>query len=268
MSLRSQIHDAIDDVATPAPTLERQVKAFVLADAATRKDLRSRPRPNWAMRLRGPLALIAAALVVMLIGGLVLGGRLLREGSVSPAPAIDHSVLSKLEARPLQAWPPVLPTGECPVGPFSTSFLGVPAIGEGAVRSVSGPDVYTSTWGTWNSLWFSVDPTASGLFLVRARDLQSRDTVFFAGNLSGVPDASFGRAILAGEAAGTIRVNGQETALRPELVINASAPSDAPKSATAPVWGAYVGDSAVGSGCVVFQIDHLGSNPETFTRKM
>ena len=271
MSLRSQIHDAIDDVAAPAPTLEHRIKTFVLADAVTRKDLRSRPRPHWAVRFRGPLALTAAALVVILLGGLVLGGRLLRDRSVSPAPAIDHSVLGKLEARPLLALPSLGPDGECPVGPLSTNFLGqLGAIGDGEVRSIVGgtPTVYPSTWGTWNALWFTVNPTARGLFLVRARDLQSRETVFFAGNLSGSTDANIGRANLEGEAQGTDRVNGQKISLRPELVINASAPSDFAKAAKAPTWGAYVGDSAAGSGCVVFQIDHLGSNPETFTRKM
>ncbi len=272
MSLRAQIHDTLDQVTPPAPDLERRVTSFVFAGKTERDVLRLRPRRSPRIfQLRGAAVLLAAALVIVLVVGLILGGRFLRDFHNSPVPGIDHSVLRQLEARPLVALPSMPSSGECPVGPVGDNFIGGSAIGDGTVRSLIGgtPTVYHSDWGTWNALWFAVNPTARGLFLVRARDVQTGKTVFFAGNLSGISDANIGRAILTGPPAGHDRVNGQDVPLRPELVINASAPSDFYQSRKAPSWGAYVGYPRSATACTVFQVDHLGFNqPETFVRPL
>lgn len=268
MSLRAEIRDALDDVIPPDPTLEREVTAYVLADERERRMLTRKVRRSpWANRFQGSVALLAAALVVLLIAGLILGGRLLRERSNSPAPAINQAELKKLEARPLVPMTAMPADGVCPSGPLSTDFFGRPAIGDGTVRSVIGgtPNVYTGDWGTWNATWFLVRPTEKGLFLVRARDLQSGATVFFAGNLSGVRDVNIGSAIPAGKVAGQDRVNGQTVPKRPELVIDASTGGDFPKANKAPAWGAYIGDANGSGGCVFFQVD-FDHSTETFVR--
>jgi hypothetical protein len=267
MSLRAEIRDAIDDVIPPAPMLERTVTAFVLADVANRRVLpRRRRRSPWGFRVRGTAAAIAAVLVVVLIGSLILGGRFLRDRGGSPSPAINQNELKRLEARPLAVMP-AMPSGQCPIGPMATDYIGGPAIGDGDVRTVLGnPSVLNTDWGSWSLTYFIVRPNDSGLFLVRAWDLQSRQPVFFAGNISGVADAQMGRAILAGDIAGQVKVNGETVPLRPELVINASAPSDWDKSAgQAPGWSAFVGIPKGFTGCIFFQVDH-GDTTETLVR--
>lgn len=267
MSLRAQITEAIDEVTPAAPTLERRVRAFVLAETRERKTLRLRRRPSrWMYRLQGAGALFAAAMVVLLVAGLVVGGRLLRPSN-PPAPAINQAALEKLERRPLLQLPAMPADGVCPVGPLGTDYIGGPAIGNGKMRSVMGgtPTVYAGDWGMWDATWFLADPLARGLFLVRGRDIVTGKAVYFAGNLSGVPDANIGRAVLAGHVDGEDKVNGQTVPLRPELVANASAPGDFANSVKAPMWGAYVGYQKGGSGCIVFQIDY-GGTTETFVR--
>lgn len=265
MSLRTQIRNAVDDVAYPAPDLERRVTAFVLSDSRDRKVLASRRTSEWSSRLRGSMTLVAALLVVAVLGGVIFGGRLLRDLWTAPQPSINHSELKKLEARALVVLPGMPSSGVCPVGPVSDDFIGDPAVGDGPMRlHVGMPSTYNSGWGTWNITYFVIAPTIKGLFLVRARDLRSRESVFFAGNLSGVADAQMGRSAFAGKAAGHDMVNGQDVPLYPELVIDASAPSDWAKTTyKAPGWGAYVGYPKGASGCIFFQVDRDGPT-ETF----
>lgn len=266
MSLRMQLHDAIDEVTLPAPDLESRITAFVFADEHRRRQLApGHRRSRWITGLRGTRALVAAMLVVALIGGLIVGGRWLRDRSGSPLPAFDQAELHNLEARPLVAMPTMPSTGECPVGPLGTDFIGNPAVGDGPMRVHIGmPSIYNTPWGAWNITYFVVSPTAQGLFLVRARDLESTESVLFAGNISGVPDAQIGRAVLAGKVAGHDSVNGQAFDRYEELVINASAPSDWAKTTSkAPQWGAYVGYAKGSSGCTFFQVDYPGGT-QTF----
>src|SRR5690348_7069503 len=268
MSLRAEIRDAIDDVIPPAPTLERTVTAYVFADRRDRKVLTiRRRRAPWIRSFKGAAALAAALLVVALVAGLILGGRILRDFHSTPAPAINQGELKKLEARPLLTMPTMPSDGVCPAGPVAENFMGGYATGDGPMRLILGYPVTTfrSSWGTWTQTYFLVSPATKGLFLVRARDLKSSETVYFAGNLSGIADAQFGRAVLGGAAAGHDQVNGQRADLRPELVINASAPSDFAKTPNKPpLWGAYVGFSSGASGCISFQVDDGDSPPETF----
>jgi hypothetical protein len=266
MSLRAEICEALDDVIPAAPMLEHTVTTFVLGDERDRKALKLRTRRSrWIKRLRAPIAVVAALLVLALIVGLIVGGRMLRDLHSSPAPAVNQSELRKLEARPLVAMPPMPSSGECPVGPMGSDFANGSGVGTGLMRSFGGaPAAYSSAWGKWNLSYFVVNPTARGLFLVRARDLQSGKPAFFSGNLSGIQDPGMGRAVLAGDVAGRDVVNGVVVQLHPELVVNASAPSDsATNPQIAPLWTAYVGYPTGASGCVFFQVDHDDST-ETY----
>jgi hypothetical protein len=259
VSLRGQINDALDEITQPAPALERKVTSYVFAvQRRNRMLVPAQRRRLLTTRFRDMAAIVAALLVLALIGGLIFGGRLLRDFHSSPVPAVNQGELKKLEARPLKTMPPMLSTGECPVGPVGTDFRDGRAVGTGLMRSFGGaPAAYGSNWGKWNLSYFVVNPTARGLFLVRARDLRSGQPVFFSGNLSGVDDPGMGRAVLAGTVAGRDEVNGVAVQLHPELVVNASAPSDsASNPEIAPLWTAYVGYPKGASGCVFFQVDH------------
>ena len=266
MSLRAEVRDAIDAVIPPAPTLERTVTAYVFADRRDRKVFRN-GRPHAAWSFRSAFTIAAALLVVALIGGLILGGRILRDFHSTPAPAINQGELKKLESRPLLNVPAMPSDGVCPTGPVAPDFMGGYATGDGPMRLILGGQVTTfqTSWGTWTQTYFLVRPSTKGLFLVRARDLKFGETVYFAGNLSGIADAQFGRAILGGVVAGQDHVNGQRADLHPELVINASAPSDFVKTPSKPpLWGAYVGFSAAAAGCISFQVDYDNAPSEAF----
>src|SRR5207245_8953451 len=78
MSLRAEIHDAIDEVTPPAPMLASRVGAYVLAEDRVVR----RPRlGTWMRPLRGMAGVLAAALVVVLVAGRVVGGRGGRDGN-------------------------------------------------------------------------------------------------------------------------------------------------------------------------------------------
>jgi hypothetical protein len=267
MSLRAEIRDAIDDVIPPAPMLERTVTAYVYADHRDGKSITiGRRRTPWMRSFKGAATLAAALLVIALIGGLIFGGRILRDFHSTPVPAINQGELKKLEARPLLPLPAMPADGVCPAGPVAENFMGGYATGDGPMRLILGYPVttFTTSWGTWTQTYFLVSPSTKGLFLVRARDLKSSETVYFAGNLSGIADAQFGRAIPGGTTAGHDQVNGLRADLHPELVIDASAPSDFARTPNKPpLWGAYVGYPNAAAGCISFQVDYDGST-ETF----
>ena len=84
MSLRNEIRAAIDDVTPPAPALQQKVEAVVMADDRDRVARPHRSSTRWTRSFRGPMSLVAAALLVVLIGGLVVGGRLLRDLNAPP----------------------------------------------------------------------------------------------------------------------------------------------------------------------------------------
>jgi len=186
MSLRAEMHAAIDEVAPPAPTLASRVEAFVLADEMDRSARPYRGRPV-AMPFRGMVAVLAAALVVVLMAGFVLSGRIWRDWNNwanRPTP-INHTLLKQLEARPLSL--PIIATGAgCPLGPLvqtpHSSGMGPLSYGDGLgpVYSEGSGQRYVTSWGTYILTSYVVVPNYSGLILIRARDLQTNQVLVFA----------------------------------------------------------------------------------------
>src|ERR1700674_4826636 len=107
MSLRAEIHDALDEVTPPAPHLELRVTGL-LDQVQDKKVLLPRGgRDRWTRRFRGVVALVAADLVVVLIGGLMMEGLLLRDMNAPPQ-TLTLAELSRMETRPPQ-FPAVKP---------------------------------------------------------------------------------------------------------------------------------------------------------------
>src|SRR4029077_16898893 len=101
MSLRNELREAVDEVAPRAPGLEQKVQAYVLAGSAQRKVLRGRRNASpWRYRFQGAAGLIAAAIVIAVIAGLVVGGRVWRDLNATPS-TINQNELKHLEKRPL-----------------------------------------------------------------------------------------------------------------------------------------------------------------------
>ena len=242
MSLRSQIHNAIDEVAPPAPTLERRVRAFLLTDGRDRKRERPQRQPRWV----APLGLIGAALVLALVAGLFIGGRFWRTQNAPPS-TVNQNDLKSLENRPLN-YPTVAAGAPCPDTPKTlNSNYGI-VIGSGPVYVVNGEVYESGEWGHWTALYFAGD-RQTGLVLIRARDLQSNAEVAFAQYPLGPTGL-----VAAGRVLGTAHVVNHKVTLRSE----ATGPVPIPKGVPYPAYIVLFGMQTGSSGCIGFQVDGSG----------
>jgi len=245
MSLRSQIHHAIDDVAPPAPVLERRVMAFVFSDERDRKQLIPRPQPRWV----APLGLIAAALVLALVAGLFIGGRFWRAQNAPPS-TVGQQDLKSLESRPLN-FPTVASGAPCPGAPeHLNQHLGM-VYGDGPVFIVNIQPYGSSDWGGWVGLHFAYQATKPGLVLIRARDLQSSVEFAFA-NYPLSPTA----ITAVGPVLGQAHALDHDLRLRSEAVFHDPWSTPAiDKHGDLPPLIALTGLQHGGSGCIGFQFD-------------
>jgi hypothetical protein len=250
MSLRSQVHHAIDDVAPPAPMLERRVKAFVLSDDADRKHLIARPQPRWV----APLGLIAAALVLALVAGLFIGGRYWRTQNAAPA-TVNQGELKSLESKPLN-YPALAAGAACPTTPLTLNQQFGLVYGKGPIFLYDWNSTVDASgrWGYWQGLNFFSAETIKGLVLVRARDLKGDAQVAFAQ----YPLAPT-KMHAAGPVLGTTTVVGHQVQLRSEAVIQDPA-LYRPQGLTGgkPELIVLFGMQVGSSGCIGFQIDGPG----------
>lgn len=260
MSLRAEIHDALDEVTPAAPHLEALISGLLLDPTADRKVVRRRGRDvRWTRSFRGVVTLVAAALVVVLIGGLILGGHIWRDLHAQPQPInrINQVELRNLEARALNI-PLVQPGDACPIS-ASTDVSGhspdAYVFGAGPVYLTPTASSSARTdWGTWTPLGLVVDTSASGPILIRARDLQTGQMVVFAQYpLHAIDDP--GDGIPAGRVLGSQVVEGEAEQLYPELVVDTSRAWIGTKKGDWPIYKGYMGYPKGATGCLGFQID-------------
>ena len=251
MTLRHQIREAIDDVAPPAPTLDRRVRSFVLGDDDARRQLRTRHRSPWPMGVRIPAALVAAALVVVLIGGIVMGGRFWRNLNAPPS-SVGPNALKTLESRPLN-FPTLAPGAACPTtSPHLNQQIGM-VLGDGPVYVGNGDIFEANDWGLWVAIGFAADYDP-GLTLVRARDLKGSAGVAFAKYpLAPTP------MTVAGSVLGTTHVVNHDVQMRSEAVVpDRSAWPPYPKLGQHIEVVVLLGMQKGSSGCIGFQVDAAG----------
>ncbi len=217
MSLRTDIQDAIDKVTPPAPGLEHQVRALVAADGKDRRvTLHAHRRSVWGNGFRSSGALMAAALVVALMAGIVIGGRLARDadnGQVSQASSINPSELQSLESNPLLL--PVLQPGQaCPLTENHSNYLGTPVDANGPMYVLWGPSLGNSDQGDWLEAQLAYTASREGSVLIRGRDLYTNQPFVFT-QFSLGPSA----VIAAGPVLGTDRLNLKTIQVHPEAVL-------------------------------------------------
>lgn len=252
MSLRTEIREAIDEVAPPAPGLVYQVLDSVFDRA------RPKARRGLYARFRAPLALVAVLIALSLIAGVLIGGRLLRHTQIPAGHSEFQRQVAALEARPV-GLPALQPGDSCAdSGIVLTSGT---QYGNGPVWVYRGSTTSTP-WGEYVDVTFryvikaneiagvgTIQPALTGPVIVRGRDLKLGSDLGFVG----------------ADAAGAVVGNDPTHAppeLRALLVMDTSNPERVEDNSRTighiPTYGlttAQLGFPAGSSGCFGLQID-------------
>lgn len=204
MSLRTDVHAAFDGI---APTTGGMAERIV-ESARAQARIQNRRR-RFMLRMRAPLALVAALLLIAIIAALVVGGRLWQSWSAPHTPihaGASLPTLQELEARPWQHQ--LLAAGDTCSG---EGFIGS-HIGSGPIYSY--PQSLTSdAWGEYSTGENILDPGFSGLLLVRLRDARTGQHNVFIGPTAG------------GQVLGTDTLQGETVEHHPEAVFDMSDPA-------------------------------------------
>ena len=259
MNLRSQIHAAIDEVALPAPELALDAMAYALSDGKSElvRPAGGRHR-RWTPGMRRFGSMIAAALVIVLMVVLVVGGRVLRDRDliVQQPYSIDQAQLAKLRAHTLHL-PVVQPDAECPTGPYSNlppnAGAAPGAYGVGPVFAEGSGQRVVTSWGTYFLTTYWGSPSFSGLALIRAQDLRTHRPVVFAMTSLSAKEP----AIPTGDVVGTDVVYDKPIEQHTDLALDsADLGSNSSYPDKWPAWGALMGFANGSSGCIGFQVDN------------
>jgi hypothetical protein len=238
VSLRTQIHSAFDELAPATHGLPERVVQTVLTENAGRMR-----RERLMLRLRVPLSLVAVFVLVAVVFGVLIGGRLMQDWNSfhnsAPAGGSDQSQVAQLEAVPLRL-PVFASQADCKSGPFnSVGSLGSgPVYGDGGQKS-------SSTWGVYFSIVAYADSGVAGPILVRARDLFTGQQVVFVGQYA------------AGPVVGSDTFDGHTYDQHAEVLLNTST-SDKQAVSHKFVWQFMSGAPTSWSGSTGWQIDGIG----------
>jgi hypothetical protein len=240
VTLRHDIHNAIDGIAPPASTLARQVVASLASAGKTTRPISRNKRNPWLAGLGRTGSLAAAILVVLLIATLVVGVRVWRDRNAfnpSPAgPASNETEVARLQARPL-ILPSVPPGGACPI--LNNTVTGITEV----PISVNGAGVTTTTnWGDYFDPTYVVPRTIKGIVLIRIRDLKTGQAGVFVGPYA------------AGDVVGTDTIDGKTVDHHGFAALDMNHPP-ARSSSSNGYWDIRQGWAAGWSGCWGFQLD-------------
>ena len=237
-------HEALDaeDVAGPFQRLQLEL------EKSTGAVIRRRTRRTLMTRQR--LALLAAALVIVLLAGVIIGTRLVKPVAGVPAghSSTYQQEVSQLLARPL-ALPHLTASDSCPDGPYTGSLIGGgPVFGNG-----NGPTA--TSWGNYYNVFYDT-PLSKGPIVVRGQDLKVGSPVVFLGQYAvGNP---YGRDDLSGSSQTLFTAIAFDTDHSTARKLTLQNPPG-----TFLEWDLIQGIKRGGSGCIGFQIDGL-----TFTETM
>ena len=251
MTMRSEMRDALDEVVPSyaTPGLPERVVGAVLADKRRRRN------NKMLVRLRAPLSMVAALVVIALVTAVLVGGRLIQDWNAFHGTPAGHSQLTplqQLEARPLTL-PYVHSLAECTTGPRDPVTL---ALGSGPVflDSTYAGGGWTG-WGDYGQVVFFTDAQIAGPILVRARDVVTRAPIVFVG-----PYAD-------GPVAGTDTLNGKVVIQHSELALSANTAAAATDNTLQQPhrfeWEITAGFPKYSTLSTAWQIDGLGFS-ETF----
>jgi hypothetical protein len=243
VSLRNDLHAAFDELEPQMFGMPERVVEAVFTDRS------ARARRGMILRLKAPLSLVAVLVLIALVVGALVGGRLLLDWNARQGPAPVGGLsraeqIAQLEARPWKQ--PLIALGAwCPDGPVDSQgvygtgpYHDIPALEQGQIQT---------EWGVYLTVTASTDANSTGLMLVRARDLRTGTPMVFIGRYA------------TGSVVGTDTLRGVPTQQRAELVLDMSQRPTGPGS-TGPdgqtYWRLTAGAPGVGwPGCAAWQID-------------
>jgi hypothetical protein len=172
-ALTELFHDVLDRQEVSGPFQRLQIELEKPGAARSRRGRR-------IFMTRNRLVLLAAAMVMILIAGLLVGARLYHDYQNSaqvPAGHAGQATVAQLLARPLQF--KQLGAGErCPQnGPFIGSLSGA-----GPLYLGGGSDYTDTNWGHYNTSDFIITPPGLvGPVVVRAVNLRNSQPLVFLG---------------------------------------------------------------------------------------
>lgn len=207
------------------------------------------------LRLRVPLSLVAVFVLVAVVVGLLIGGRLIQDWNSfrtsSPAGDVYRSEVAQLEAVPLRI-PTVQSYIECFAknGPFNSlgSFGSGPVYGGSPAYPYGEGGISTSDWGEYQPNLAWAETRIAGPILIRARDLFTNQPLIFVGRYA------------AGTVIGHDKLGGAAVEQHTELVFDTSQASNTPSTLKFALfaWPFTVGVPKNFSGSSGWQIDGVG----------
>lgn len=229
-----------EDVAGPFQRLQLEL------DRSTGAASRRRERRTFMTRQR--IALLAAALMIFILAGVVVGARIYTQFAANnyqaPAQGVSYqAAVDELLARPLTL-PHVTSSANCPDGPYTRGLLG-----GGPVFGIGGSSEGTS-WGTYWSIAAEAPPGIQGPLVIRGLDL-----------INGWPLVFLSSQYHAGPVYSADVFNGSKVTQYTALALD---PSHPPSTRTTlngvslVLWHWWHGFPNGWSGCAGFQIDAPG----------
>ena len=202
MTMRAVMREALDEV-VPAntPGLPERVVGTVLADKRRRRNR------QMLFRLRAPLSLVAALVVIALVAAALVGGRIIQDWNAfhgTPAGHLPLTPVQQLEARPLTL-PYVRSLRECTTGPFDPQ---TGALGSGPLFLDGYSAAGWTAWGDYGRFVLHTDTQIPGPILVRAHDVVTKVPLVFVGRYANGPVSR------------TDTLEGNPVSQRPELVLS------------------------------------------------
>ncbi|HEV2028675.1 MAG TPA: hypothetical protein VGS16_09115 [Candidatus Dormibacteraeota bacterium] len=257
MNLRSQIHAAIEEVAPPAPALQRDVLEFVFSESKQRTNRAvSRPSPwSWGMRRAG--SLVAIGLTMLLLATLLVGGRLWRDWNAQQQSLAVHAKVAQLRDRPLHL-PSVAAGDVCPESQYNLDQGVYPAgYGVGPIYAKGSGIRYVTNSRTYFDTSYRPDPDVSGLVLIRGQDLVTNQSMVFGiapygGNQNPVTPS--------GKEVGSDTLIGRTVHLHSEVLMDM-----AQYSVPGYGWEMIQGFPKGSSGCIGFQADGFRTDGSPFS---
>jgi hypothetical protein len=256
VTLRSEIHTAIDDIAPPAPALPREAVAFVFSNGRLRSRETLRSRSGWELGMRRAGSLVAAALIGALMITLVIGGRVWRDWNTQQQNAARQAYIVQLHDRPLHL-PAVAPGAVCPQDTINNYHGYYGGYGIGPVVASGGGQRYGLASGTYIDTGYWTAPEVSGLVLIRGRNLETNEPIVFAQP----PYPAVGTGTPWGSVASTEVILGVRVKFHEELLLDKSKLMPAPDD-----WWETIQRFPPGSsGCVGIQADGFNSDGSSFS---